>query len=199
MVAVKQTPYVTRQEYLERERRAETKSEYHDGVIVAMAGANRQHDRIVVSLISNLNNQLQNAACEPRSSDTRVYVPACNRYFYPDVSVVCSEVEYEDMEEDTLLNPRVIFEVLSDSTERMDRRLKADCYRTLPSLTTYVLVSQDEPRMEILTPQPNDAWRMDVVKGLNAVLDLPVIGCQLRLADVYARVHFTPDATSDRC
>ncbi len=192
MVALRRTPYVTRQEYLEQERRAETKSEYHDGVIVAMSGASNSHDRIVVNTLGELYNQLRGTPCEARSSDTRVYVPAYNRYFYPDVLVSCPDAQFEDEDEDTLLNPILIFEALSDSTERTDRRLKADCYRTLPSLAAYVLIAQDEPRVEIFTPQPDGAWHVQVISGLDGIVDLPVIACRLRLRDMYARVRFAP-------
>ena len=190
MTVSKQKPYVTREEYLERERRAETKSEYHDGVIVAMSGASKSHDRIVVSTLGSLNNQLQNMPCEPCSSDTRVYIPAYNRCFYPDVLVSCPDALFEDSEGDTLLNPTVIFEVLSDSTERADRRLKADCCRSLPSLAACILIAQDEPRMEVFVPDADSGWRVEVVKGLDGEVTLPVIDCRLRLADVYARVRF---------
>lgn len=192
MVALRCAPYVTRQEYLEQERRAETKSEYHDGVIVAMSGASNRHDRIVVNTLGELYNLLRGTPCEARSSDTRVYVPSYNRYFYPDVLVSCPDAQFEDEDEDTLLNPIIIFEALSDSTERTDRRLKADCYRTLPSLAAYVLIAQDEPRVEIFTPQPDSAWRMQVVSGLDGIIELPAIACRLRLADMYARVRFAP-------
>jgi Uma2 family endonuclease len=193
MVAHPKPCYVTPEEYLARERAAETKSEYYDGVIVAMAGASPEHDRIAVDFLRHLGNQLERSPCEPFSSDMRVRVPACNRYYYPDVSVACGGSQFEALVGvRSLLNPRLIVEVLSESTEKNDRTDKYDCYRTLASLATYVLVAQDRPRIEVFTRQPDDTWRHEVAKGLEAVLALPAIGCELKLADIYARVEFPP-------
>ncbi len=192
MAAQKQQNYFTPREYLQWERQADTRSEYHDGVIVAMSGASRVHNRITFDTGRALGNQLAGQACEPFESDMRVLVPDCNRYFYPDLVIVCGEAQFEDAELDTLLNPALIIETLSDSTERTDRRLKLDCYRTLPTLQTYVLIAQDEPRIETFTRQTGGTWRHEAVTGLDAVLPLPAIRCTLRLADVYARVSFAP-------
>ena len=192
MAAQKKQIYLTPQEYLQWERQADTKSEYHDGVIVAMSGASRVHNRITFDAGRALGNQLAGSECEPFESDMRVLVPECRRYFYPDLVVVCGDAQFEDAELDTLLNPTLIIETLSDSTERTDRRLKLDCYRTLPTLQTYVLIAQDEPRIETFTRQADDTWRHEAVTGLDAVLPLPAIHCTLPLADVYARVSFAP-------
>ncbi len=192
MAAQRKQNYFTPQEYLQWERQAQTRSEYHDGMIVAMSGASRVHNRITFDTGRALGNQLAGSRCEPFESDMRVLVPDCNRYFYPDLVVVCGEAQFEDAELDTLLNPTLIIETLSDSTERTDRRLKLDCYRTLPTLQTYVLIAQDEPRIETFTRQTDGTWRHEAVTGLDAVLSLPAIGCTLRLADVYARVEFAP-------
>src|SRR5581483_5690988 len=132
MVAHPKPCYVTPEEYLERERAAETKSEYYDGVIVAMAGASPEHDRIAVDILRHLGNQLERSPCEPFSSDMRVRVPTCNRYYYPDVSVACGGSQFEALVGvRSLLNPKLIVEVLSESTEKNDRTDKYDCYRTL--------------------------------------------------------------------
>ena len=193
MVAERTPHYFTRQEYLAWERKAETKHEYHDGVIVAMTGASRRHNRVTLDTVRSLGNQLEGTPCEPFANDMRVLVPECNRYFYPDVIVVCGEAQFEDEEFDTLTNPTLVVEVLSNSTERTDRRLKLDCYRTLPSLQTYALIAQDAPRIETYTRQDDGTWRYGAVSGLEASVSLPAIGCTLRLADVYARVAFAPE------
>ena len=220
MVARQKEKLVTPQEYLERERKAELKSEYYDGVIVAMAGASRRHDRIAgdtfteinlqlrgrsagasrrhdritSSLLRHLGNQLDGSPCEPFTSDMRVAVPARNRYFYPDVSVVCGEARFQDEHVDTLLNPILLIEVLSPSTAETDRDEKFTCYQTIESLSVYVLVSQDRPLVEVHTRAAHDGlWQYRRFSGLGASVLLPVIGCALKLADIYARVSFLSD------
>jgi Uma2 family endonuclease len=195
MVAVARPRYVTPQEYLVWERRAETRSEYHDGIIVAMAGASWEHGVITGNAVRHLGNALEETPCATIPQDLRVRVPECNKYYYPDVVVVCGEPQFEDTEHDTLLNPTLIVEVLSPSTERKDRGEKFDCYQTLDSFTTYVLVSQEEPRVECFMRQSDDQWLYQRAVGLDASLTLPSIGCTLRLADLYARITFpSPDA-----
>src|SRR5262249_33624204 len=149
----------TQEEYLEGERAAETKSEYYDGVIVAMAGASPEHDRISGNLLRHFGNQLEGTPCEPFTSDMRVRVPECNRYYYPDVSIACGGSEFEGLSGvRSLLNPTVIVEVLSESTEKTDRGDKFLCYQTLPSLQVYVLIAQDRSQVEIYTRKPEDKW-----------------------------------------
>ena len=193
MSAAERIPsYVTPQDYLAHERKAQTRSEYHDGVVVAMAGASWEHNQITRNLVRHLANQMDGSSCEPVVSDMRVHIPECNRYFYPDVMLVCGGPRFEDAKMDSLLNPSLIVEVLSDSTEKADRGVKFDCYRTLESLTVYALVAQDSPRVEVYTRHPDGTWRYEVVKDLEAMLALPSIGVSMRLADVYARVEFPP-------
>lgn len=180
---------LTPQEYLERERKAETKSEYHGGVVVAMGGASKEHYRITVNITGELHMQLKGKLCEPFAADMRVRVPECNRYYYPDVVVVCEEPQFEDAELDTLLNPTLILEVLSDSTEAIDRGEKLDCYQTLPSLQAYLLVAQNRPHIGIYRRQEN-GWLYSTTQGLESVVSLDAIGCKLRLVDVYGRIQF---------
>lgn len=193
MVARAKQQWITAEAYLEQERAAQTRSEYYDGVLVAMSGASPEHERIVVNLLRHLGNQLDGKACEPFSADMRVRVPACNRYTYPDVSVACGGAQFEALAGmRSLLNPRLIVEVLSDSTERTDRGDKFLCYQTLGTLQSYVLIAQDRPQVEIYTRKPDGKWEYDRVDSLERSLALPAIGCDLKLADVYARVEFTP-------
>lgn len=182
-------PYLTPQEYLERERKAETKSEYSGGVVVAMAGASWEHNLITGNLERRLGNQLEGKPCIVVSRDQRVRVPECNRYYYPDIAVVCGEPLFEAAELDTLLNPTLIIEVLSDSTEARDRGEKLECYQTLESLQTYVLVAQDRPYIEIYSRQDRD-WLYSKAKEMTDRVALDAIGCELSLAEVYARVEF---------
>src|SRR5438105_575412 len=137
MVAYAKKPYITPEEYLQRERDAVTKSEYWDGVIVAMSGGSPAHNTIAFNIAGELKPQLEGGTCRGFSSDQRVQVRACNRYFYPDASVVCGRPQYENIDGVlSLQNPVLIVEVLSDSTEKADRGEKMRCYQMLGSLRT---------------------------------------------------------------
>jgi Uma2 family endonuclease len=189
-------PYLTPEEYLALERQAETKSEYWQGEIYVLAGASRQHNLVAFNLAATLGAQLKSRPCEAYTSDMRVKVDRAGLYTYPDIAVVCGQAEFEDRSEDTLLNPTVLIEVLSPSTEAYDRGAKFEVYRTLESLTDYLLISQSKPIIEHFTRQPDDRWLMSTYKGLDAVASIPAIGCELRLADVYDKV--TWPAEEDR-
>src|SRR5579871_5215748 len=176
---VPKPPYITPEAYLERERKAETKSEYYAGVVVAMAGASPEHAALVFDLSMPLGMQLRGGSCQGFNNDLRVRVPACNAYFYPDVVIVCDEPKYElSAGLRSLLNPTLIIEALSPSTEMVDRQEKFDCYWTLESLKTYVLVSQDRPRIEIYTRQGSGSWLLEVANGLDAVVRLDAVDCE---------------------
>lgn len=177
------------EDYLAAERKAETKSEYLDGEIFAMSGASREHNLIVVNVVASLHGQLKGRACETYAGDMRVHVPGTGLYTYPDVTVVCGDPQLEDAELDTLLNPILLIEVLSPSTEGYDRGKKFAHYRTLESFREYVLVSQEEVRVEIFTRQDDGHWLLsEEAVRLEVTVPLASIGCELRLADVYDRV-----------
>jgi len=193
MVAMKQTSIeplrrVTAREYLERERSAATKSEYHRGVLVAMAGASPEHNAIVFDMAVSLGLQLRGEPCQGFASDMRVRVPACDKYYYPDIVVVCGEPRYQHLGGiETLLNPTLIVEVLSESTEAADRGDKWICYQTLHSLQTYVLVSQDRVLVEVYQRAERN-WIYTTYEDTNQVIALEAILCELRVSEVYARV-----------
>src|SRR5579862_6033184 len=181
MVARAKTRFVTPVEYLQRECAAQTKSEYADGVIVAMAGAGPEHDRATGNIYASLHAQVRGTSCEPFTSDMRVHVPACNCYFYPDVSVACGGSRFELLAGvRSLQNPTLIVEVLSESTEITDRGDKLICYQSLPSLATYLIVAQDRPLVQVYERQSDGSWRYRLYQGLEDVLHLPAIDCQLR-------------------
>lgn len=180
------------QEYLAAERQAEVRSEYLDGGVFAMSGASRRHNLIVVNIAASLHGQLKGRACETYAGDMRIHIPATGLYTYPDVTVVCGEPRFEDAELDTLLNPTLLIEVLSSSTEGYDRGRKFAQYRTLESLREYVLVSQEEVRVELFTRQPDEHWLLSEAGRLDATLPLASVGCELRLADAYDRVFASP-------
>jgi Uma2 family endonuclease len=185
-------PYISPQEYLRLERQAEYKSEYLNGEIFAMTGASRQHNLITLNISSALHGQLKGRPCEVYAVDMRVKVRANGLYTYPDVAVVCGEPEFEDNELDTLLNPTLLVEVLSPSTERYDRIAKTSYYRTIDSLAEHLLVTQDEVHLEQYSRQPDSQWLLSEYLTPDAVVNLPSIGCTLKLNDVYDRITFEP-------
>ena len=185
-------PTLTAAEYLAIERAAERKSEFFDGEMFAMAGTSKNHARIVMNFSRELSTSLKGRTCEPFASDLRVKVEANGLYTYPDLVVVCGEQRFEDAQLDTLLNPTLIIEVLSDSTERYDRVKKFDNYRSLPTLQEYVLVSQAEPRVEQFLRQADGTWNLSVTNDPAATVRLTTISCEIALAEIYDRVEFPP-------
>jgi Uma2 family endonuclease len=186
----------TPQEYLALERRAAFKSEYLDGQIFAMAGASRAHNLVTGNIGRLLGTQLRDRECEVYASDMRVCVSETGLYTYPDVVAVCGTPEFQDDELDVLLNPTLIVEVLSPSTQSYDRTKKFDHYRSLESLQEYVLVSQDEVRVERFT-RSGGAWSMSVSSRLGETVRLSSIGCDVPLNEIYAKVAF-PEGSSAR-
>lgn len=177
-------------EYLAFERVHASKHEYINGEVYAMTGASENHNLICGNLITRLNIQLEERPCKVYPSDMRVNIEATRLYTYPDVSVVCDPPQFSDETLDTLLNPLVLIEVLSPSTERYDRGKKFQDYRQLSSLQEYLLVSQDAPRIEHFLRQNNGEWLLSDVVGIDAHLELPSLGCLLLLADIYKKVTF---------
>jgi Uma2 family endonuclease len=182
----------TEAEYLAIERDVETKHEYYRGEMFAMSGASRQHNRITVNISALFHDQLKNRKCEHFINDMRVKVEASSLYTYPDVVITCHEPRFLDQNVDTLLNPQVIIEVLSDSTEKYDRGKKFEQYRTIPSLREYVLISQDRAHIDRFALNEQGQWVLNDASGLDAVIELVTIGCRLPLAEVYAKVEFDP-------
>ena len=180
--------YVTPEEYLTLERQAETRSEYLDGVIVAMAGASLSHILITGNLYYTLRSQLRGRSCSTYSGDMRVKIPAHNLYTYPDLVVVCGEPRFEATELANLLNPTLIIEVLSDSTANYDRGKKFAFYRTLPSLREYLLVAQDEYRIDYYRREADGNWFIGDAHGRDASLALTTGDCILDLAAIYEGV-----------
>jgi Uma2 family endonuclease len=181
-------------EYLELERRAEFKSEYYEGGMFATAGASRRHGLIVTNLVAELRQQLKAKPGETHSSDLRLRVTPTGLYTYPDVLVVCGEPQLADDQKDTLLNPTVIVEVLSESTRDYDRGRKFQHYRTLPSLAEYLTVEQDEPHVEHWTRQPKSRWLLAEFAGLGQSIRLDSIDCVLPLAEIYDKIDWSQEA-----
>jgi Uma2 family endonuclease len=194
-MSVQPKPHYTPQEYLAREREAETKSEYFGGEIFTMAGASRAHNLIGVSVTRLIANHLEDGPCEVYANDMRVLIDATDLYTYPDITVVCEEPLFEDSTRDTLLNPLIIIEVLSDSTERYDRGRKFENYRQIPSLREYVLISQKDYHIEKFVRQGDGSWVLTEVFGADATIRLETIDCALPLKRVYAKVEFSEQET----
>lgn len=182
--------WISPEEYLALEERAETKSEYFDGEIFAMAGAEPEHNLIANNVVIEIGTQLRGGPCRSYSSDQRVKIPATGLYTYPDVTVVCGEAVFEGTRPRTLLNPTLIVEVLSDSTETYDRGDKFAHYQTLPSLREYVLVASDRPRIERFLRQESGEWSYDECSDPAGTVALPSVAAGLTLAGVYDRVDF---------
>jgi Uma2 family endonuclease len=205
-IAQARAPYrFTAEEYLAFERDGEERHEYLDGVIYAMAGESEAHGLICTNLTATLVSQLRGTPCRVLSKDIKVrsgpYRPETRKgmWSYPDLVVVCGASQYHDQRQDVLLNPTVLVEVLSPSTAAFDRSEKWERYRTwLPSLTAYVLVAQDTPRVEYYLRLDDASWRFAIVHGEGATFALPSIGCTVPLVDVYDRIVFPqPDTTDD--
>jgi Uma2 family endonuclease len=177
--------YLSPEEYLAIERRAENKSEYVDGAMYAMAGGSERHNLIAANMIISIGVQLRNRPCRVYPSDLKVQVPNSKRFFYPDVSVVCGETRFADDERDVILNPSLIVEVLSESTVAYDRGKKFLSYQQIDSLQEYLLVSQDETLVEHYVRRDNDTWLYTKAMGLEETIKLPSIECKVALRDIY--------------
>jgi Uma2 family endonuclease len=180
--------HLTPEQYLEIERKAEFKSEYYQGEMFAMSGARLAHIQIVANVMRELGQQLLDRPCQPLSNDMRVCVKPVGLYTYPDIVVVCGEPKFLDDTFDTLLNPTVIIEVLSDSTESYDRDKKFEMYGSLESLAEYVMISSQRVRAERYTRLPDGTWNYGDKSGLQDSIDLKSVNCRLLMAELYKRV-----------
>ena len=183
-------PRYTPAEYLELERRSETRHEYLAGEIFAMGGASRRHNLISLNIAAELRAGVRGRPCEVYAHDMRVRVEATGLYTYPDVVAVCGEPRFEDQEVDTLLNPTFLAEVLSKTIEDYDRGAKFEGYRTVPSLREVLLVAQDRPHVVHYVRQPDGSWLLSESRDPAGSLTLASLDCELRMAEAYSRVEF---------
>jgi Uma2 family endonuclease len=189
MVQVQPKPSLSPEEYLAIERQAETRNEYFDGEMFAMPGGSRTHNLIVTNIVRELSLQLKKRPCEVYANDQRVRIPETGLYTYPDVVVVRGEPRFEDDALDTLLNPVLIIEVPSPTTEAHDRGKKLQHYERIDSFVEYVLVAQDQPRIEQLVRQDGHQWLLTTTAGLESSIPLTSIQCALALAEAYDKVE----------
>ena len=181
---------ITPDEYLRLERAAEYRSEYFAGEIFAMAGGSFRQSLIKTNVSRELSLALKGHTCVACDSDLRIKVNASGLYSYPDASVICEPIEFDDEIRDTVLNPILLVEVLSPSTEAYDRGKKFEHYRRIPSLREYLLVSQESPLIEHYLRTEDKKWMMTEVSGLDATLVLPSLGIELTLREIFDRVDF---------
>lgn len=181
---------ISEEEYLKHERAAPYKSEYYKGEVSAMAGASDEHNDICSNLIGILNPHLKGKRCKIRGSDQRIYVLENTIYTYPDAVIVCGESAFADDERDTLLNPSVIFEVLSESTKNYDRSEKFELYRSIPSCTEYVLVSSEQVKVELYQKQENGNWMFSEYRDLKEHFPIIKIDYEMQLVDLYEGINF---------
>jgi len=189
MSALPQIADITPEEYLALERKAEYKSEYFDGEIFAMSGASITHNQITANVLAEIHAQFKKRLCRVYVNDMRVKVSPTGLYTYPDIVALCDKPRFDDAQKDTLLNPTVLIEILSDSTANYDRGTKFKHYRTLDSLKEYILVAQDEYHIEHYVRQANNQWLLSEISDLQEVIDLPSIDCRLALTDIYDKVE----------
>ncbi len=189
--------YYSLEHYLEIERQAEERHEFIDGEIYAMAGESGRHGDISANIVASIVSQLRGSKCRARTKDTKIRSGAMKETFgkgmisYPDLVIICGEPEYHDKHRDIVLNPVVIVEVLSESTAEFDRGEKFLRYRNFnPTLTDYVLIWQDEPRVEHYNRQENGGWLLMEYFGLEKSFEISRIECRLILSEIYDRIEF---------
>ena len=182
--------YISQEEYLQSERQAEFKSEYFQGEVFAMSGASRNGNKLVSNFIIELGTKLKGKNCNIYPSDLRVHIPATTLYTYPDIVITCGKEDFLDDQLDTLLNPEILVEVLSPSTEDYDRGRKFGFYRQIPSLKQYVLISSDRRHIETFIKE-GDHWVLYEYIKKEGSLALPSINEKLQLVDIYSGVSLT--------
>ena len=181
---------VSREAYLAMDRMSNERHEYIAGEVFAMVGGTETHGLIIGNVLAALHRPTRQRGCRIYPGDVRIAIPAIDIYTFPDVSVMCGQPQYEDNRRDILLNPKVVVEVLSPSTERYDRGLKFQHYQQIASLDTYILVAQDLPLDEQYVRHGEQEWIYSAARGLDASLLLPTLGCSLALKDVFDLVEF---------
>jgi Uma2 family endonuclease len=190
VMSTAQKYFISPQEYLERERKAEFRSEYFHGEVFAMSGGSPRHSLIKTNLVAELRNKLKGRPCTAYDVDLRVKVEATGLYTYPDASVVCGALEFDDERRDTIVNPTLLAEVLSPSSEAYDRGRKFNNYRKVESLKEYLLVSQEFVKVELFSRNDDGTWNISDFDQLTDNVEIPSIGIAISLAEIYDKVDF---------
>ncbi|CAK0779526.1 Uma2 domain-containing protein [Gammaproteobacteria bacterium] len=189
----KQKILITPEQYINQERASHFKSEYLNGEIYAMAGSSREHNQIASNIVIELGGKLRNSPCSIYFSDMKVKIAAIKKYTYPDIIISCDQQLFEDNDNDILLNPIVIIEILSDSTEAYDRGLKFFHYRLIDSFKEYILVSQKFCQVEHFLRQENNQWIYSAFHTMTDNLMIHSFNCILSLQEIYRRVALQID------
>jgi Uma2 family endonuclease len=177
--------YVSPDEYLAMERAAEEKHEYYDGYVVAMSGARLKHNQVAANLYAKAGSWLENKECQIIPSEMRVATPNRDTYLYPDASIVCGEPLLEDDQFDTLLNPSVIFEILSRSTQKNDTGYKLLYYKNIPTLKEYIMIDSQKRLVQVVRRQADGAWRFEDITGANAKVTIETIQLTISFDELY--------------
>jgi Uma2 family endonuclease len=185
---------VSVQDYLAMEEASASRNELVDGVIVAMAGNRYTHVQIVRNLVAELDARLRGKSCQVLGSDLKVKVALTESYFYPDLVGICGPPISDAPSQVTILNPTLIIEVLSPSTEAFDRGKKFLHYQQIPTLREYILLSQIEPVVESYIREEHSAWRYTTISGLDSVAAFASIDCTVPLSDIYRDVEFKDES-----
>ena len=181
--------FISPEEYLALEERAEFRNEYYGGEIFAMSGGSINHNQITLNLATNLTQQFRHKPCRVFSSDVRLHIPKSGLYTYPDVMIICGKLEFLPKRDDTVLNPSVLVEVWSDSTQAYDRGKKFALYRQIPTLQEYVMIDQTRAYVEHFR-RDGHFWVLETLEQMDTTLALPALECQIPLAAIYEKVEW---------
>jgi len=182
--------FISHQEYFDMEEAAEYKSEYYHGEIFAMSGASFNHNVIAMNVSGYLHNLFQNSACFVFNSDMKTEIDKERHYTYPDISIVCGDVEFAENRNDTVANPLVIVEILSDSTKDYDRGSKFTAYRNIKSLKDYILIDQYDYHVEYFHKNESGQWSLSEFKNVNDTFKISSIDVELSMKKIYNRVKW---------
>jgi Uma2 family endonuclease len=182
--------YITVEEYLEAEVNSLEKHEYYNGEIFAMAGATVEHNRIVSNSLVELGIKLKDKNCVPYASDLRIKAEQSRLYTYPDISIICGEIQKSDDKFDTVTNPTVLIEVLSESTKDYDRGTKFLMYRNIPSLQEYILIdSTGATKVEKYSKNNDGTWQLSDYEKISDIIELKSVGIEIVVEDIYRGVY----------
>ena len=179
----------TIEEYLQMERASDVKHEYYQGEIFAMAGASPRHSFISSNLITELHNRLKTSPCFPHGSDMRIHIPENTLFTYPDISIICGDINTFDKDKDTAIQPIILIEILSKSTRNYDRGGKFKLYRDIPTLKEYMLVDSEIINVEIWRLNERNHWELEEYKNLKDIVTLPAINVSISMEEIYARTR----------